>query len=191
MNDTPLSLLDRLRRQPDDQLSWRRLTLLYEPLIRRWLLQHSTPDADADDLQQEVLLVLTRELSVFDHNGRSGAFRHWVRSITANRLRDFWRSRQSAAINGLDESLAQFADPVSEIGRIYDREHDEFIMRRLMELIEPEFSPSTWKSFQFLAFDEKSASEVASQLGLTVNAVLIAKSRVLRRLRQEGRGLID
>ena len=59
-----------------------------------------------------------------------------------------------------------------------------------MELIEPEFAPSTWKSFRLLVLEERPAADVAESLGLSVNAVLIAKSRVLRRLRQEGRGLI-
>jgi RNA polymerase sigma factor (sigma-70 family) len=190
LNETPLSLLDRLRRQPRDQPSWRRLTMLYGPLIRRWLQQHDTPEADADDLTQEVLLVLARDLGDFDHNGRTGAFRLWVRSITANRLRDYWRARRSRPIDGLDDRLAQLEDPESELGRLCDREHDEFIVRRLTELIQPEFAPSTWNSFRILVFEERPASEVAETLGLSVNAVLIAKSRVLRRLRQEGQGLI-
>lgn len=191
MNETPLSLLDRLRRQPDDQPSWRRLTELYLPLIRRWLVQHDTPDADADDLAQEVLLVLSRELASFDHNGRKGAFRHWVRAVTANRLRGYWRDRRTGPMNGLDERLAQLEDPDGEPARKWDRDHDEFIARRLMEVVEPEFAPSTWRSFRMLVLEEKPAAAVAQQLGLTVNAVLIAKSRVLRRLRQEGQGLIS
>jgi RNA polymerase sigma-70 factor (ECF subfamily) len=190
MNDTPLSLLDRLRRQPHDQPSWRRLTMLYAPLIRRWLLQHDTPEADADDLAQEVMVVLSRDLGGFDHNGRTGAFRLWVRSITANQLRAYWRARRSGPLNGLDDHLDQLEEPDSALGRLWDREHDEFIVRRLMELIEPEFAPSTWKSFRLLVLEERPAADVAESLGLSVNAVLIAKSRVLRRLRQEGRGLI-
>ncbi len=191
MNDTPLSLLDRLRQQPGDQPSWRRLTELYAPLIRRWLIQHDTPDADAADLAQEVLLVLSRELANFDHNGRKGAFRHWVRSVTANRLRGYWRDRRNGPANGLHERLALLEDPNSEPGRKFDRDHDEFIARRLMELVEPEFAPSTWRSFRLLVLEEQPAAAVAQQLGLSVNAVLIAKSRVLRRLRQEGQGLIS
>jgi RNA polymerase sigma-70 factor, ECF subfamily len=137
------------------------------------------------------LIVLARDLGRFDHNGRTGAFRLWVRSITANRLRDYWRARRSGPVNGLDDHLTQLEDPESALGRLWDREHDEFIVRRLMELIEPEFAPSTWKSFRLLVMEERPTSEVAATLGLSVNAVLIAKSRVLRRLRQEGRGLID
>src|SRR5206468_872600 len=62
---------------------------------------------------------------------------------------------------------------------------------RLLEVAEPEFAPSTWQAFQRLAVDGRPAAEVAAELGTTVNAVLLAKSRVLRRLRQEARGLVD
>lgn len=191
MNETPVSLLDRLRRQPGDQPSWRRLAGLYAPLIRRWLLQQETPESDVDDLAQEVLLVLAQELGSFDHNGRKGAFRLWVRTITANRLRAYWRARKAGPLNGLDGRLDQLEDPAGALGRAWDREHDEFIARRLLELIEPEFAPSTWRSFRLHVLEDRPAAEVAERLEVSVNAVLIAKSRVLRRLRQEGRGLIS
>jgi RNA polymerase sigma-70 factor, ECF subfamily len=118
--------------------------------------------------------------------GGSGLLR-----ITSRTARDaYWRARLSGPLNGLDDHLAQLEDPDSELGRLWDRDHDEFIVRRLMELIEPEFAPSTWKSFRLLVLEERPAADVAESLGLSVNAVLIAKSRVLRRLRQEGRDLI-
>jgi RNA polymerase sigma-70 factor (ECF subfamily) len=191
MHETPLSLLDRLRRHPDDQPSWRRLAMLYGPWVRAMLLRHDTPEADAEDLTQDVLLVLAREIGRFEHNGRPGAFRFWVRSIVANRLRGYWRSRQAGPVNGLGEWLDQLEDPDSELGRAWDREHDASIVQRLLELIEPEFAPSTWQGFRLVVLEERPVSEVAERLGLTSNAVLIAKSRVLRRLRQEGQGLID
>jgi RNA polymerase sigma-70 factor (ECF subfamily) len=39
--------------------------------------------------------------------------------------------------------------------------------------------------------DGRPAADVARELGLTVNAVVKAKSRVLNRLRQEAAGLLD
>lgn len=56
--------------------------MLYAPPARRWLLQNDTPDAD--DLVQEDLFALARDLRGFDHHGRTGTFQLWVRSITAN-----------------------------------------------------------------------------------------------------------
>ena len=65
------------------------------------------------------------------------------------------------------------------------------VARRLLELLEPEFTPPTWRAFQRQALDGATAARTAEELGLTVNAVLIAKSRVLQRLRAEAAGLLD
>lgn len=189
MNETPLSLLERLRYSPDEP-SWQRLTGLYVPLVRRWLNQQGLPPSDADDLTQEILLVIVRELPAFDHSGRKGAFRSWLRTITVYRLRGYWRSKQTRPDQAVEEELDRLEDPGSELARIWDREHDEFIARRLMELIEPEFTPATWQAFRRQTIDGLTASEAATELGVSANAALIAKSRVLRCLRQEAVGLI-
>ncbi len=189
MNETPLSLLERLRQSPDEP-SWHRLTDLYLPLVRRWVTQRGIAPDDADDLTQEILLVIVRELPDFDHSGRKGAFRTWLRTITVHRVRGYWRSKQTRPNQALEEDLDRLEDPNSELARLWDQEHDEFVTRRLLELIEPEFTPATWHAFRRQNVDGISAAETAAELGVSANAVLIAKSRVLRRLRQEAVGLI-
>src|SRR5690242_15110223 len=94
MARTSASLLDRLRLQPDAE-SWQRLVDLYTPLIRGWLRRHAALDQDADDVVQEVLAVVVRKLPQFRRGERPGAFRRWLRSITVNCLRDFWRSQRT------------------------------------------------------------------------------------------------
>ena len=193
MPDTSVSLLDRLRSQPDSA-SWQRLVELYAPLIRGWLLREGLQQSDADDLAQDVLAVLVHELPAFQRQ-RPGAFRAWLRTITVNRLRNFWRTRQGrpAALGGSDfgQRLEQLEDPHSELSRLWDREHDEQVVRRAMELIEGEFAPSTWRAFRRVMVDGASVDAVAAELGLSANAVFIAKSRVLNRLRKEIEGLVD
>ncbi len=176
MNDTPLSLLERLRSSPDDS-SWQRLTDLYLPLVGGWLNEQKVSPADADDLTQEILLVIVRELSGFDHSGRKGAFRTWLRKITVHRLRGYWRSKQTSPDQAVGEILDQLEDPASDVSQLWDREHDEFIIRRLLELIEPEFSPSAWHAFAARPLMDLSTAETAAELGVNPNAVLIAKSR--------------
>jgi RNA polymerase sigma-70 factor (ECF subfamily) len=193
MPDTPISLLERLRLRPD-AASWQRLVDLYTPLIRTWLRRHALQDSDADDLTQDVLGVLVRELPNFRHDLRRGAFRRWLRQVTVNRLRVFWRSRRARPLAGdpdLGPVLDQLEDPDSGLSRLWDREHDLHVARRLLELIEPEFEPATWRAFRLLVLEGQTTAAVASELGLSPNAVRIAKSRVLRRFRQEVDGLID
>ena len=194
MPDTPISLLERLRLRPDET-SWRRLVELYTPLIRAWLRHHRVEGADGDDLTQEVMQVLVRELPNFRHDLRPGAFRRWLRNVTVNRLRVFWRDRRSrpVAIGDSDfgRILDQLEDPNSDLSRLWDEEHDCHVARRLLELIEPEFEPGTWQAFRSLVLEGKRTAEVAAELGITANAVRIAKSRVLSRFRQEIEGILD
>jgi RNA polymerase sigma-70 factor (ECF subfamily) len=194
MADTPISLLDRLRSQPDAD-AWQRLMDLYLPLLQCWVRGQGVADADGEDLVQEVLTVLVRELPRFQHSGQAGAFRCWLRRITVNRLRAFWQSRQARPMATGDSDfvkrLEQLEDDHSELSQLWDREHDCHVLERLLNYVQPEFQPPTWLAFTRQVLDGLKPAEAAAELGLSVNAVLIAKSRVLQRLRQEGKGLIE
>lgn len=196
MADSPTSksLLTRAS-NGSDQEAWRRLTELYQPLIGRWVRPHVAQRADAEDVVQDVLTALVRELPRFDHNQRPGAFRAWLRTITVHRLRRYWENRDGrpAAAGGPEQraALDQLADPASELARGWDEEHDRHITRTLLASIRLEFQPATWRAFQRQVQDGFPAADVAGELGLSVNAVLIAKSRVLKRLREKAEGLVD
>ena len=155
----------------------------------------SVNDEDAEDLAQEVLAVVVRELPSFEHNRQRGAFRSWLRTVAVNELRVLWRSRRGeAAITGEGEMacmLEQLADPNSSLSHYWNQQHDQHVTHRLMQMIEPQFEVKTWQAFRRLAVDGAKAAHVAAELDMSVNAVLLAKSRILSRLRQELRGLTD
>ena len=69
---------------------------------------------------------------------------------------------------------------------VEDTEDNRFMMRRLLEMLQEEFEPKTWQAFQKFALEGVPAADVAKELGISTNAVFIAKSRVLARLRQGG-----
>jgi RNA polymerase sigma-70 factor (ECF subfamily) len=193
MSETPVSVLERLRTRPDEA-DWNRLVQLYTPYIDRWLRRAGIPPSDAADLTQDVAASLVRELPRFEHSGREGAFRKWLRRLVVNRTLGYWRKRRrrGSAIEQVraSEVLRLIEDRRNELADRFDAEHDAFVLQRLMELIEPCFTTSTWSAFRALAIENRPAAEVAEELGLTVNAVLIAKSRVLQRLRSEAAGLL-
>jgi RNA polymerase sigma-70 factor (ECF subfamily) len=187
-------LLERLQVQPDTD-AWKRFVDLYTPVIRGWLRRHRLPEADVDDLSQDVLTVVVRELPGFRHDGRPGAFRRWLRVVTVNRLRGLWRQRRSQPQGTGDtdflKMLDQLAEPDSPLSRQWDQEHDRHVAERVLQMAEPDFEATTWRAFRRVALENVRAAAVAAELGMSVNAVLLAKSRVLRRLRQEVEGLID
>jgi RNA polymerase sigma factor (sigma-70 family) len=189
--DTSASLLQRLRVQGAEG-DWERLVQLYTPLIRAWVGRHVQQPEDVNDLVQQVFTVVVSKLPGFVHNGRPGAFRHWLRSIAANSLHRYWRTRQArSAPAETAAALEQLTDPESELSRQWDREHDMHLAQKLLECVSAEFRPASWQAFRRLVLDAAAPESVAGELGMSVNAVLIAKSRVLRRLREEAQGLLD
>lgn len=194
MQETSLSLLERLRRTPDAE-HWDRLVALYSPLIRMWIRKYDVQGSDADDLLQEVLLAVSTDLGRFEHRGQPGAFRGWLKAILVNRLRKFWQARDrrplAKAVSDINARLAALDDPSSEITLIWNQQHDQHVLRQLLALTEPHFAPQTWKAFCRVALDGVKPELVAEELGISVNSVFLSKSRVLRRLRQESSGLVE
>jgi len=90
--ETSPSLLERLWDQRDEE-AWRRLDDLYRPLVLSWLRRDPSLGAETDDLVQEVMSVLVRELPGL-HRQRTGSFRRWLREITVHRLQAYYRERR-------------------------------------------------------------------------------------------------
>jgi RNA polymerase sigma-70 factor (ECF subfamily) len=191
--ETSVSLLERLAGTPTDD-DWRRLDDLYRPLLRAWMARAGVPASDVDDLVQEVLLVVFRKITGFQWRGQ-GAFRAWLRTILAHQLRDYFRGQKyrPTATGGSDflRRLDELESPDSALSQLWDREHDEHVTAALMERVQGDFAPVTWQAFLRHVQEGEPARQVAEALGLSLNSVLLAKSRVLKRLRQEAAGLVD
>jgi RNA polymerase sigma-70 factor (ECF subfamily) len=189
MLTTSRTLLDRLRDRQDAQ-AWQLWLTVYEPWLRDWLSRDRLQHADVDDLLQNIFVVVSQKLPAFVHNGRPGAFRAWLRGVLTHELRSFLRGRQRLAGDALSEWIDQLEGPTSELSRQWDQEHDQQLVRRLLGVVQSDFQPKTWEAFRLLVLEDRPAAEVARLCDMGANAVYVAKSRVLARLRQELGGLV-
>ena len=191
---TSQSLLQRLHDRADHQ-AWQRLLAVYEPWLRGWLSRHKLQSADVEDVLQAVLMVVSEKLPEFVHTGQPGAFRAWLRTILTLRVRHFLRGqRNRQAVQGPQPDpdwLTQLEDNNSDLSRQWDLEHDQQLVRRLLASIQADFHPTTWQVFHMLVLEDRPAAKVGRRFNLKANAVYVAKSRVLARLRSELRGLMD
>jgi RNA polymerase sigma-70 factor (ECF subfamily) len=188
MNTTSVSLLAGLR-SPADPQAWARFVELYTPLIFRWALRIGMQESDAADLVQDVFVVLARAMPEFEYqSGKS--FRAWLRTVTVNQWRDRRRrqaSRPAEATGGMPpEPLAE--DEVEAFG---EADYRAQLVARALELMQRQFRPATWKACWEFVVEGRSAADVARELGISENAVYLAKGRVLRHLRRELDGLLD
>jgi len=188
MTQTPVSLLERLRR-PDEQAAWGRFIELYTPLIDAWAHRIGLQADDAAELVQEVFATLVRKLPEFAYEpGKS--FRGWLRVVTLNKWREMQRRRrgQPAAVAGAD--LDGLPAP-PEADAFWDVEYRRHLVGRVLGVMQRDFEPAVWKACWECVAHGRAAPEVGAELGMSPGAVRVAKCRVLARLRQELAGLLD
>lgn len=186
MITTSTSLLARLR-TGDETHAWDRFVRLYTPVLFYWARRQGVPTADTADLVQDVFAVLVDKLPTFQYNPQH-RFGAWLRTIAVNKCRDYFRRKQSRPITTRERVDREVADHVEAFS---EAEYHRQLALQALEIMRDEFQPSTWKACWETVVGGRKASEVAHELGLSVNAVYLAKSRVLRRLRDELDGLWD
>ena len=189
---TSLSLLHRARaREP---AAWERLFYLYRPLVLYWCSRWGVRQEDADDVVQEVFRELTGSLATFQEDRPGATFRSWLRGVARNQLlMHFRRAGKHAQGRGGSSALQrlnQISDPAND-DEDDPAEQLSSLYRRGLELVRAEFEERTWQMFWRSVIDGRSPAEIAAELHGSEAAVRQAKSRVLRRLREEVGELIS
>jgi RNA polymerase sigma-70 factor (ECF subfamily) len=184
----PSSLLQRLRGGEPE--AWQRLLHLYEPLVRQWGRLAGLSAEDAADVAQEVFQAVARHVADFRRERPGDSFRGWLWTIVHNKIRDLLRRRrhsvQAAGGTSAQEQLARLPDPDSlDADPPPPAAEARSLCQRALALLQSEFEERTWRAFWMTAVEDRRPADVAAALGVSVGAVYIARSRVLRRLREE------
>lgn len=188
MTTTAISLLERLRR-PGEQDAWRRFVSIYTPLIYYWARQAGLQQQDAADLAQEVFAHLFEKMPGFVYDP-ARRFRAWLRTVTLNLLRDRQRRRGDRTIAYGEQGLDAVAVP-DGAEALVEEDYQGYLVKRALQVMRADFTEATWQACWRHAVEGQPAADVARELGITVGAVYAARFRVLGRLREELRGLLE
>ena len=177
---THVSLITRLR-EGIDPAAWREFEDRYGDLIRSVGLRRGLQPADCDDVAQEVMLALTRSLPGFVYDSQRGRFRGYLKTITGHII--FQKLRQNRGHRALstDDAVADVDDDAS-MDVLWETEWRQYHMRLAMRTIENEFNELDRLAFTQYTLEGDSASATATAVGLSIDQVYQAKSRILRRL---------
>jgi RNA polymerase sigma-70 factor, ECF subfamily len=190
-NPNPLSTSKSLlgRARDGDAIAWDRLSLLYAPLVFHLCRRRGLRDPDAADVVQDVFQAVATHLGAFRKRGEADTFRGWLRTIAENKIRDHFRraGREADAAGGTEAQhrLAQIPAPAAAVDASRDDDWEGPFYRRVLDLVRGEFEERTWLAFWRTAVEGRDPGDVGGELAMSRGAVRVAKSRVLRRLRQE------
>jgi RNA polymerase sigma-70 factor, ECF subfamily len=187
-SSTSRSLLERVR--SDDPQAWERLVALYAPMVFYWCKRCDLTEHDAADIFQEVFQAVALHIADFHKAAPSDTFRGWLRTITRNKVNDYFRrlGREPRGIGGSDAQamLGEFPDrhPLGDES-VSETRAEQGLFQRALAGIRDEFEERTWRAFWRTAVDGLAPRDAAAELSMSPGAVRVAKSRVLQRLREE------
>lgn len=191
---TSKTLLQRLRANDDE--AWRVMVQLYTPLVRHWAIRGGVRGADVEDVAQEVLQAAATHMQNFRRDQPGDSFRGWLRGITRNMvLQHFRRSGRNPRASGGTDALVQLQEvadaPTHDSNDEDPAEELDGLRRRALELVRSEFEERTWRSFWLTVVEGRAPADLAAEMGVSPTAIRMAKSRVLRRLKEEFGDLIQ
>ena len=189
---THASLLVRIR-DAEDSRSWNQFLELYTPIVIGYCRKRGLQDADAADVAQDVMQTVARRMPEFEYDRSSGPFRGWLFTVTRNKLIDFV-NKQRRQPRGTGQTIVHRLleeHPSPEEQQQWDQQEQQRLFDWAAEQVRSEFSEKTWRAFWRTAVENEAAKTVAENVGISVGAVYIAKSRVLARLREKIREITD
>ena len=185
--DTRYSLIARLDRFEDEE-AWREFLALYRPVVFRIARRRGLQHADAEDLTQRVFAVVGRAIGGFDPDLSRGRFRSWLARIAQNATINMLTRRPFDAATGgtsvfeiLDKQLGKDQCPHD----ILELEFRRGLFRWAAERIRGDFLETTWRAFWMTMVEGQDIAKTASTLGISIGSVYVARSRIVRRLKNE------
>ena len=182
---TSSSLLRRaVSHDPD---AWQRLVLLYSPLVHHWCRQSGIAQHEIADVSQEVFAVVASSLAKFRPDQPDSSFRAWMRGIARHKLQHHVRQRRESAVGGSEalDRLMQVPAPTDQLELSESPSDITALYQRALRQVQHQFQERTWTAFWRVTIENRATADVAAELGISANAVRLAKSHVLRRLREE------
>ena len=175
-----------------EPIAWQRFVNVYGPVVSYWCRCEGIHANDTADVGQEVFRAVANGIQ--NYQRRSGVnFAAWLRTVTRNKAVDHQRrqSKRPLAVGGSTflqrvHGLQQSdEDSPASANEPLDATSCSIMAHSALAQLKDQFQPKTWEAFWQTAVNDRSSNDVADELGMTAMAVRKAKSRVLRRLRDE------
>jgi RNA polymerase sigma-70 factor (ECF subfamily) len=183
---TNTSLLAGLRDRSNDAC-WGEFFTRYQPLLVAFGRKLGLTETDAHDAAQETLMAFVSAYREGGYDREKGRLRTWLMGIASHKIRDLQRKRGREKVVADNPGSTAFLNKIPDdeaVSQIWDAEWHESIIKRCLEEVRRQVKPRTMEAFELFALQGLSAEQVAQKLGMTENAVWIAKNRVLTRMRE-------
>lgn len=197
---TRRSLLSRLR-DLDDRDSWRTFFDLYWRMLYNVARRAGLTEADAQDVVQETVVAVARQMPEFRYDRAKGTFKHWlfriVRRRVADHLRKVYRQppKGELAFDPLaeDDASASVApsDSTGAFGEAWEQEWEQAVLDAAVTRVREQVNPKHFQVFDYCVRQGWPAGKVATTLGMNIAQVYLARHRVSHAVKAAARLIND
>ncbi len=194
MSEDPLltreTLLLRLR-DPADDASWREFAEIYTPLLYRYCQKREIKKQDSADIVQEVMRSVSLAMKGFEYDPQKGKFKGWLFTAVRNAIGKHFKKASKRPITAAETRMLQQIEDKPDEREIHDWEKDyrRELLGWAIEKIRSEFADRIWNAFEQTALHGREPGDVATETGMSKNAVTLAKFRVVKRLREKAQSV--
>jgi RNA polymerase sigma-70 factor, ECF subfamily len=186
---TTTLILEGLADSQNNQ-AWTGFVGYFKPILVGFARKSGLNQQAAEDFTQQALLEFFKSYRTGNYDRAKGRLSHWLFGIARKVLsQTFRRAKPEKVATDLQRStsdsqpLENFADPAAAED-LWQQQWEKMVMQICMDRARKEFDEKTFAAFEMYALQDVDPTEAAKRLGLSRNAVYIAKSRILSRLRE-------
>ncbi|MBN2562226.1 MAG: sigma-70 family RNA polymerase sigma factor [Phycisphaerae bacterium] len=183
---TSLTLLEGLT-DPQNKAAWQRFMGRYQPMVLAFAHRLGLDDNDSQDASQDTMMAFVEGYRRGAYDRKKGRLRSWLFGIAYRKVQDVQRAKGRELVMSDKSDATAFLDSVKApetAQEVWEQEWQRAVLRECMSEVEKQFDSTTLQAFGLYVLDECPAEQVAERLGLSRNAVYIAKNRVTSRLRE-------
>lgn len=186
---TRSSLLSRLK-NASDAAGWQYFVDNYGRLVFQVCLRSGLTRQEAEDIVQEVVAAVAKQMPRFEYDRSRGSFKGWLARVTRNHIADFLerKSKEMQRRVELPEERTNAIAAEQQGGgmdEVWESEWREHLMTRALRCVQQQLPARSVQIFQMSAVEGWSTEKIAAALRISRPQVYLARHRAARLVKKE------
>lgn len=186
---TRATLIQRLKNL-EDQASWQDFFETYWKLIYGVARKSGLTDSEAQDVVQETMVSVARQMPAFKYDPAIGSFKAWLLNLTRWRMTDQLRKRgplfAGQPSEEVSNSLREIPDPSSgRLEEVWEAEWEKNLLEAALDRVKRRMDPQRYQVFDLYVNKDWPAEKVAAMFKISVDQVYLAKHRISEAIKKE------
>ena len=183
IRNTRKTLIQKIKEQYNEP-SWTYFVDNYKPYILKVLLNIGVSKSDCEDLTQDVLLAVWKQIPRFEYKSERSSFRSWLLTITKNKAMTYFNAMNSRQKRDFDNFKNSLNSVIPDIYKIAEEQWMLFISRKAIENIKQDFSKKVFSVFEKFNAGNN-VVEIAKDAEIDDNTVYTYNVRVKKAIKKE------